>query len=115
MSYFEWLKNLNHVSFGRLTFKHEVDSDLRLLDTVERYLGKTFSTVPGIRIDRDSISQATEKDIVHSGLEFTMERSARKIKEKAKLHSLGLDLRAACYISSMEKIYVSYSEAGLAI
>ena len=115
VSYFEWLKNLNHVSFGRLTFKHEAQSDLRLLDSVERYIGETFSTVPGIRIDRYSVSGATERDIVHSGLEFTMERSAEKIKEKAKLHNLGLDLRTACYISSMEKIYVSYNEAGLAI
>ena len=52
---------------------------------------------------------------MHSGLEYTMNRSAIKIKEKAKLHQLGLDLRTACYISSMEKIYDSYNEAGFVI
>uniref|UniRef100_A0A4W6C427 Glutamate dehydrogenase n=1 Tax=Lates calcarifer TaxID=8187 RepID=A0A4W6C427_LATCA len=94
VSYFEWLKNLNHVSYGRLTFKYERDSNYHLLSD---YV----------------VSGASEKDIVHSGLAFTMERSARQIMRTANKYNLGLDLRTAAYVNAIEKVFKVYSEAGL--
>ncbi|ODM89579.1 Glutamate dehydrogenase, mitochondrial, partial [Orchesella cincta] len=107
VSYFEWLKNLNH------------DSNLHLLQCAgepgERSLDgeRTHPVEPSASFLK-RMGGASEKDIVHSGLDYTMGRSAKNIAIVAKRYNLGLDLRLAAYIHSIEKIFQTCADQGLA-
>uniref|UniRef100_A0A2K5DXT7 Glutamate/phenylalanine/leucine/valine/L-tryptophan dehydrogenase C-terminal domain-containing protein n=1 Tax=Aotus nancymaae TaxID=37293 RepID=A0A2K5DXT7_AOTNA len=100
VSYFEWLKNLNHVSYGQC---------------LERKFEKHGGTIPIVPTAefQDRISGASEKYIVHSGLAYTMESSPRQIMHTAMKYNLGLDLRTAAYVNAIEKVFKVYNEAGV--
>merc|ERR1712066_295251 len=120
VSYFEWLKNLNHVSYGRLTFKYEREANYHLLNSVqnslERRFGKVGGPIPVTPSDEflSKMAGASEKDIVHSGLDYSMERTAKSIMKTVDKYDLGLDLRTAAYINSVTKIFGTYKTAGMA-
>ncbi|MDU0370878.1 Glu/Leu/Phe/Val dehydrogenase [Hymenobacter endophyticus] len=109
VSYFEWLKNLSNVRFGRMGKRAEEGAMRRLVETIERTTGKTITDQERQLI----VHGADEIDLVHSGLEDTMitaYQSIRKVMDDVE----GItDLRTAAFYSAIEKIGVSYQSLGI--
>lgn len=109
VSYFEWLKNLSHVRFGRMQKRYEEKHQRNYIQLIEDFTGKK---VPEKRIEY-LIHGAEEIDLVNSGLEDTMIDAYQEIRE-FKLTNKGIqDLRTAAFGVSINKIRNSYYAMGI--
>jgi glutamate dehydrogenase (NAD(P)+) len=109
VSYFEWLKNLSHVRFGRMGKRFEQTAFERMLRSVETATGKNFSET-----ERRMIAHgADEVDLVNSGLEDTMINAYSEIREVWKKDPRIPNLRTAGFLIAINKVAVSYMELGI--
>ena len=109
VSYFEWLKNLSHVRFGRLQKRFEQGSNMRIVDTIEELTGKKLSDMEVDRI----IKGPDEIDLVRSGLEETMINSYHSIRDEWKANSKCNNLRMAAFVVAINKIAGDYLAMGI--
>lgn len=109
VSYFEWLKNLSHVRFGRLEKRFEENAFKRLLTAVENATEQKFNQEMIQAYSRG----ADELDLVRSGLEETMAGSYQEIRTIQKRFGGKIDLRTAAFISAIDKIAICYGELGI--
>ena len=109
VSYFEWLKNLSHVRFGRLGKRFEESIHRNFLIAVERMTGQKFSEAEVKQLARG----ADEEDLVNSALEETMINAYQAIRETQKQNGDAVDLRTAAFIGAIDKIAQSYMEMGI--
>ncbi|MGE0405084.1 MAG: Glu/Leu/Phe/Val dehydrogenase [Candidatus Korobacteraceae bacterium] len=108
VSYFEWVKNLSHVRFGRLQRRHEGQMAARLLRAVEAATGKVLP-----EIEKDRLMQgADELALVNSGLEDTMIGAFEQILETAGQNPQ-MDYRTAAFVNSINKIATTYLQLGI--
>ena len=109
VSYFEWLKNLSHVRFGRLDKRYEENSKKGLIATIENLTGKSLSQAEKAML----VQGPNEVDLVNSGLEDSMIGSYHEIMEVWRNKSNVKDMRTAAFVSAIDKIAASYDQMGI--
>jgi glutamate dehydrogenase (NAD(P)+) len=108
VSYFEWIKNLSHVSFERMTRRYQQIANNRVLDVITRLTGKTLPPE-----DTALLLQApNEIDFVRTALENTMAISYEKIRNMWKRRDLP-DLRTSAYLAAIERVADAYALEGI--
>jgi glutamate dehydrogenase (NAD(P)+) len=109
VSYFEWVKNLSHVRFGRVGKRYEEAAFDRMLTAIEKATGRFFS-----QDERHKIAHgADEIDLVNSGLEETMINAYHQIRELMKRETRLADLRTAAFLNALQKVATTYQELGI--
>ncbi|MBE7178408.1 MAG: Glu/Leu/Phe/Val dehydrogenase [Mucilaginibacter polytrichastri] len=109
VSYFEWLKNLSHVAFGRMNRRFEENSNLNIVNMVEGITGVALTPLQRATI----VKGASELELVNSGLEDTMSRSYHEIRETFANTPKIDTLRTAAFVGAINKIAVSYQNLGV--
>jgi len=108
VSYFEWLKNLEHVSFERLITRWEKTVGERFAEALERLTGKSLDLTA-----RNILAHGpTEQELVHSALENTQCVAYRAVRELYLERRLP-DLRTAAWVLAIDRVAEVYDRSGI--
>lgn len=109
VSYFEWLKNLSHVRFGRMDKRFTENINSLILLQMEQLTGKRADDK-----NRNVIMHGPDEvDLVYSGLEETMITATREIVSAWHSNSEIPDMRTAAYFVAINKVATTYEELGI--
>ena len=109
VSYFEWLKNLSHVRYGRLEKRFTENMNHHIVNQVEELTGKSIN-----KSDREFIMHGPDEvDLVRSGLEETMITATHEIVDIWESNPAIPDMRTAAYVCALNKVATSYAELGI--
>lgn len=107
VSYFEWLKNLSHVRFGRLDKRLREENNLLLIKQIEELTNKKVN-----ERDLEILKNGPkEEDVVKAGLYDTMVNAYEEISETAKRYNT--DLKTSAFIVAINKIAITYEQLGI--
>lgn len=108
VSYFEWLKNLEHVRFGRMDKRFNETTYMNMVNLIERLTGEKVAINEKLNLTKGG----DEIDLVRSGLEETMMSAYASMRAEMKKSKLP-DLRSAAFVVSLNKIASDYSYLGV--
>lgn len=109
VSYFEWIRNLSHIRFGRMERRYDEMRGLHQIEALESLTGKVVPQ--GLRDKIDA--GASELDLVLSGLDDSMRQAFQGILETRNGNDKITDLRTAAYATAIRKIARSYLDVGI--
>ena len=109
VSYFEWLKNLSHVRYGRMEKRFTENLNSHILGQIEELSGRKVRNE-----EREFIMHGPDEvDLVYSGLEETMITATHEIMNAWKSNPEIPDMRTAAYVVAINKVGTSYAELGI--
>ncbi|MCJ7874683.1 Glu/Leu/Phe/Val dehydrogenase [Phaeobacter sp. J2-8] len=114
VSYFEWVKNLSHIRFGRMQRRQEEarhELIVRELERLDQHLGGAWSMTPDFKAKY--LRGADELELVRSGLDDTMRIAYQSMRDIWHGRDDVEDLRTAAYLVSISKVAASYRAKGL--
>jgi len=114
VSYFEWVKNLSHIRFGRMGRRQEESRHeliVRELERLDETLGEAWSLSPDFK--SKYLRGADELELVRSGLDDTMRIAYQAMREVWHEREDVGDLRMAAYLVSIGRVAASYRAKGL--
>ncbi|MEO6165955.1 MAG: Glu/Leu/Phe/Val dehydrogenase [Chitinophagales bacterium] len=109
VSYFEWLKNLSHVRFGRMDKRFTENTNKIFMDQIEIVTGQTMDANAKELLEHG----ADEEDLVNSGLEDTMINAYHQVRNKWKQNARIKDMRTAAFVVAVDKVASSYTTLGI--
>jgi glutamate dehydrogenase (NAD(P)+) len=114
VSYFEWVKNLSHIRFGRMQRRQEEGRHQLVVDELERLSAdKNLGWQLSPNFKEKYLRGADELELVRSGLDDTMRISYQAMAEVWHVRDDVEDLRTAAYLVSISKVAASYRAKGL--
>ncbi|SHG83910.1 glutamate dehydrogenase (NAD(P)+) [Cognatiyoonia sediminum] len=114
VSYFEWVKNLSHIRFGRMQRRAEESRHQLVVDELERLSSDTgigWELSPDFK--EKYLRGAGELELVRSGLDDTMRKAYQDMRKVWHSRDDVTDLRTAAYLVSIGKVADSYKAKGL--